>query len=421
MPDTTENAAARGDLSQAPWLANPSTQAVFVALVAAGHEARAVGGVVRNALLGLPVTDIDIATPARPDAVVAACRAAGLATIPTGLAHGTVTVRSGGVSYEVTTLRADIATDGRHATVAFTTDWAGDASRRDFTMNALYCDAAGRIHDPLGGYPDVIARRVRFIGDADQRIGEDYLRILRFFRFHAQLGHGDIDSAGRDACIRGRAGLGRISAERIHVELVKLLLGGRALDAVMAMSGCGLLTDILGVAPRPGILTRLIAAEASCQQPPDAVLRLAALTLAVTENVGALARRLKLSNWERQALIVIDQPLAQHMAALDPASARRELYKLGLDHWRRAVLGFLAAAPTPEGLAQARMLLDLAASWPIPRLPVKGADLLALGITPGPEFGAILAEIEHWWVANDFPAEPQVRDRLAAMTEPRKG
>lgn len=426
MTDKPHIAGVLRDLAGSPWLANANTQAVFAALAAAGYEARAVGGVVRNALLGLPVADIDIATPARPDAVMAACRAAGLATIPTGLAHGTVTVRSGGVSFEVTTLRADVETDGRHATVAFTGDWAADASRRDFTMNALYCDAAGRVHDPLGGYLDVIDRRVRFIGDADQRIAEDYLRILRFFRFHAVLGLGDIDKTGRDACIRGRAGLLRLSAERVRVEFLKLLAGARALDAVTAMGDCGLLTEILGAAPRPGILARLMAAEAVSNQPPDPILRLSALALAVTEDTEALARRFKLSKVERQALIVIDHQLAQRMATLDPAAARRELYRLGLDRWRRAVLGFLAAESTSgererANVAQARMLLDLAATWPIPQLPVKGADLLALGFTPGPEMGALLVDVERWWVAHDFPAEPQVRDRLAAMAGQRKG
>ena len=421
MTDTIHNAAPNLDLAGSPWLVSTDTQAVFAALASTGHGARAVGGVVRNALLGLPVTDIDIATSARPEAVMAACRAAGLATIPTGLAHGTVTVRSGGASFEVTTLRADVATDGRHATVAFTDDWAADASRRDFTMNALYCDAAGRIYDPLGGTADLIVRRVRFIGDADQRIAEDYLRILRFFRFHAVLGHGAIDRAGRDACIRGRAGLRRLSAERVRGELLKLLLGARARDAVSAMSDCGLLTEILRVAPRPGLLARLIAAEAEFDRPPDAILRLSALTLAVADDVDGLARRLKLSTAEREALLVVDERLAEEMAVLDPAAARRVLYRLGPDRWRRAVLGFFTVVATPAGLGQAEMLLDLAVTWSIPRLPVKGADLLALGLSPGPEIGSLLRDIEHWWVAHDFPAERQVRDRLAAMAGQRKG
>ena len=408
-------------LAGQPWLARSGTQAVFAALAAAGFAARAVGGVVRNALLGLPVTDVDIATPARPEAVIAASRVAGLATIPTGLAHGTVTILSGGQPYEVTTLRTDVTTDGRRAKVAFTDDWAADAGRRDFTMNALYCDAGGYVHDPLGGYPDVARRRVRFIGDPDQRIAEDYLRILRFFRFHAALGSGDIDRAGRDACVRGRAGLAQLSAERIRAELVRLLLGPRVLDAVAAMGDCGLLPAILRVAPRPGVLSALVAAEAALGASPDPMLRLSALSLAVEEDQVALAHRLKLSNAERQALLVIDPLLGRQMADLDAASARRRLYRLGIDHWRRAVVGSAAASGRVDALTQGRKLLDLAANWPIPRLPVKGADLLALGLAPGPEIGRILAEVESWWVALDFPAELRVRDRIAAIAEQRKG
>ena len=408
-------------LAGQPWLVRAETQAVFAALAAAGFAARAVGGVVRNALLGLPVADIDMATPARPEAIISACRAAGLATIPTGLAHGTVTVLSGGERFEVTTLRTDVATDGRHATVAFTDDWAADASRRDFTMNALYCDASGCVHDPFGGYPDLARRSVRFIGDADLRIAEDYLRILRFFRFHAVLGAGDIDRQGLDACVRGRAGLAQLSAERIHAELVKLLLGPRLLDAVAGMGDCGLLTQILRIAPRPGVLAALVTAESALGANPDAMLRLSALSLAVEGDKSALARRLKLSNAEQQALLVIDPLLTTQMTSLDAASARRLLYRLGINHWRRAVIGSAAASGSFDRLAQARTLLDLAANWPIPCLPEKGADLLALGLAPGPGIGKILAEIESWWIAHDFPAEHQVRDRMAALAQERKG
>lgn len=407
-------------LAGAEWLQRAETQAVFRALAAAGFAARAVGGVVRNALMGLPVTDIDIATPARPEQTIAACRTAGLATVPTGIEHGTVTVVVHSQPLEVTTLRADVETDGRHATVAFTDDWAADASRRDFTINALYCDADGTVHDPLGGYADLVAHRVRFIGDPDQRIAEDYLRILRFFRFHAVLGAGALDPAGQAAAIRGRAGLQRLSAERVRVEVLKLLVAPRASDAVAAMMDCGLLTQILGVAPRPGVLAALIQAERLAQAGPDAILRLSALTLAVGENRNELADRLRLSNAVREALIVVDLDLCRQFDGLETRAARRLLYRFGPASWRRSVLGAMAAMPENQRAAMLP-LLALPQIWPMPKLPVKGADVLAHGMQPGPAVGALLKDLEDWWVASDFPSAAAVRDRLAALAAERKG
>ncbi len=407
-------------LAGAEWLQRAETQAVFHALTSAGFAARAVGGVVRNALMGRAVTDIDIATRARPEQVMAACKGAGLATVPTGLAHGTVTVIVHGQPVEVTTLRADVATDGRHATVAFTDDWAADARRRDFTINALYCDQAGTVYDPLGGYPDLVARRVRFIGDPACRIAEDYLRILRFFRFHAVLGDGPLDVAGQAAAIRARAGLQRLSAERVRVELLKLLVAPRALGAVAAMGDCGLLAQILGVAPRPGVLAALVAAETVVGTTPDPILRLSALALAVEEDRDALARHLRLSNAEREALIVMDLALSARFAGLDTPAARRQLYRLGAETWRRSLVGAMAVATEPGTREALLRWLTLPRTWPVPRLPVKGADALVLGMTPGPAVGAVLADLEAWWVAHDFPAEAAVRDRLAALAAERK-
>src|SRR5262245_31480394 len=194
-------------IGDAAWLKRPATQAVFAALAAHGHEARAVGGAVRNALLGRSVGDVDLATPARPEAVMAAAQAAGLKAIATGLAHGTVTVLAEGRPYEITTLREDVESYGRRAKVAFTADWAADARRRDFTINALYCSAEGRLFDPLGGWEDLLQRRIRFIGEAAERIREDYLRILRFFRLGAELGDGPPDRQGLEAAVGERAGL----------------------------------------------------------------------------------------------------------------------------------------------------------------------------------------------------------------------
>src|SRR5258706_2941524 len=221
------------------WLSCADTQAVFRMLAAGGFESRVVGGAVRNALLGRPVTEIDFATTALPDDVIRLAHDARLRAITTGLDHGTVTVISGGTPFEVTTLRKDVETDGRHARVVYTADWVADASRRDFTINALYCDAKGVVHDPLGGYPDLVGRRVRFIGDAQDRIREDYLRILRYFRFHTEYGGGPPDEAALLACVRERRGLDRLSAERINRELMGLLSSARAADTLETMRDWG--------------------------------------------------------------------------------------------------------------------------------------------------------------------------------------
>lgn len=408
---SSDPVAALPSLAGAAWLAAPSTRGVLEALAVAGYEGRVVGGSVRNTLLGLPVTDIDIATPATPEAVIEACRSAGLATIPTGIEHGTVTVIADHRPVEVTTLRRDVETDGRRAVVAFTDDWREDASRRDFTINALYCDAAGRLHDPVGGYPDVLARRVRFIGDADARIREDYLRILRFFRFHATYACGQPDAAALAACARGHTGLARLSAERIRAELVKLLVAPGLPGAVAAMSDIGLLANVLGSAPRPGVLARVVDAERAAGAPPDAMLRLAALAVAVTDDVPRIAHRLRLSGAEEKALLVLDHRLAAKADTLDAAEARRIVYRKGAEPALR--LSRALAAIRPDQPAAAQLLSKTASGWQPPRLLVSGADVLALGVRPGPAVGVLLAEVEGWWLAADFPSEERVRRELA--------
>jgi len=396
-------------LAGAEWLCRPETQAVFRALAAAGYPAMAVGGVVRNALMGLPVTDIDIATPAPPDRVAAAARAAGLDCVPTGIDHGTVTVVANRMPFEVTTLRRDVATDGRRATVAFTDDWAEDAARRDFTINALYCASDGRILDPLGGYPDIRARRVRFIGDPDRRIAEDYLRILRYFRFFATFAAGDPDGSAIAACIRARRGLERLSAERVRAELLKLLVAPRAVAAVDAMTGAGLLARVLHLAPRPGLFQRLCAAEAAMGVPPDAILRLSALAVAVEEDAAALTERLRLSNAESRALMVLDARTSHALAAGDDRAARRLLAALGPVEWRPRVLAAMASGLAPD---RAGRWLSMSAALPVPDFPLRGADLLDQGLTSGPAVGALLAELRQWWIEADFPSEDCLRARL---------
>lgn len=406
------SAASLPSLAGERWLVARPTTAVMAALRAAGHEGRVVGGCVRNALMGLPVTDIDVATDAVPSDVVRICAAAGLETIPTGLAHGTVTVVVDRTPIEVTTLRRDLDTDGRRATVAYTADWAEDARRRDFTMNALYADALGRLHDPVGGYPDLVARRVRFIGDPDARIREDYLRILRFFRFFATYALGDADPAALAACARGLGGISRLSAERVRAEIVKLLVAPRAVDAIRAMGDVGLLPHLLGAAPRPGLFAAVASTEAAFARKPDAMLRLSALAIAVADDIPRLADRLRLSNAERRDLLAVDGRLPgigdEPMTA---RHARRLVYRTGAEGARRLALA-LAATAAPRR-PEAELLYEIAATWSAPSLPVTGADVVAGGIAPGPAVGHILRDMEDWWAAEDFPDPAAVRSRLA--------
>jgi poly(A) polymerase len=400
------------------WLERAEARAVFGALAAAGFEARAVGGAVRNALMGQPIGDVDIATPARPDDVMRAAAAAGLKCVPTGVEHGTVTVVSGHVGYEVTTLREDVETYGRRARIAFSTDWAADAKRRDFTMNALYCTADGSVVDPLGGYPDLVQRRVVFIGDARERIREDYLRILRFFRFHAEYARGEPDRQAVEACMRERRGLVGLSAERVRGELLKLLGAVNPVSAIRTMYDFGLLASILGVAPRLGLFERLVAREHAWQTGGDALLRLSALAVAVEEDAERVSDRLRLANAEREALIVVDNRAAT-VVTLGEAEARRALYRAeGENGWRRLVLAAAATMETSEETLS--RLRDLPKRWTAPHFPLRGADALALGLQAGPRVGEILRDLELWWIENDFAAdESELRIRLGQMIRPQ--
>ncbi len=401
-------------LSGASWLARPETHAVLTALTAAGHEARIVGGAVRNALLGEPVTDIDIATTATPDEIMAAASAAGLQAIPTGVSHGTVTVIANRVPYEVTTLREDVETFGRHARVAFTADWAADARRRDFTINALYCDAEGAISDPLGGLPDLATRRIRFIGDARARIREDALRILRFFRFHARYSPEAIDAEGLDACAKERHLLAQLSAERVRAEFLKLLEAPGAARAIAAMATHGFLVEILGRAPRIGVLERLVAQDREKQRTADPLLRLSVLAVAVEEDREHLGRHLRLSREEARDLVVVD-PRLMARASLDDRARRRALYELGPARWQRMAMAGAASASSAAELATWEAFASLPARWTVPTFPLAGRDALALGLAPGPRIGALLAELEADWIAEDFAADTAtLKARLAA-------
>ncbi len=400
MPEHAVTRSAFPSLKDAEWLKRPETVRVFAALNTDGVMTRAVGGAVRNALLGLPVTEVDLATTALPEKVIALARKADLKAVPTGIEHGTVTVVADGVPFEVTTLRRDVETFGRHATVAFTEDWEADARRRDFTLNALYAGGDGAVFDPLNGYPDLMAGRVRFIGDAEARIREDYLRILRFFRFNAYYGNGPLDRQGLQASVRLRAGLDQLSAERVGAELRRLLVAPQAMQAVEALFDYGLLSGLLGSVPRLERLNRLIAIEEALGLAPDATVRLAALAVFVEEDAERLAARLRLSNAE-QAVLALGA--ADHATSGLPndGAAKRALYRLGPDAFTARMLIAWAdcgASPNDQNWREA---LTLAERWQAPSLPLRGSDIMALGLE-GPEVGAMLRRLEAEWIAGGF-------------------
>ena len=414
MPEpVSERPAAPPSLKDAEWLKRPQVARVFAALNKDGVSTRAVGGAVRNTLLGLPVTEIDLATTALPERVIALAKEAGLKAVPTGIEHGTVTVIADSTPFEVTTLRRDVETYGRHATVAFTQDWQEDARRRDFTLNALYAASDGTLFDPLGGYGDLVAGRVRFIGEASARIAEDYLRILRFFRFNAYYGKGPLDADGLAACVRLRAGLEQLSAERVAGELKRILIAPQAVQAIEALFDNGLLTGLLGGVPRLMRFARLVAAEEALGLAPDAALRLAALAVFVPEDAERLAARLHLSNAE-QALLLLGAADHDGCALPDETAARRALYRLGPCKFEAHVL--LAAAD--EGAAPDdrlwRQALRLADRWQVPEFPVRGPDIIALGHVQGPEIGDMLRRLEAEWIASDFTLD---REALLARAK----
>jgi len=398
---SSERAPAPSSLKNADWLKRPQVVRVFQALSKNGVATRAVGGAVRNSLLGLPVTEIDFATTALPERVMALARAADLKAVPTGIEHGTVTVVADGTPFEVTTLRRDVETYGRHAKIAFTEDWEEDARRRDFTLNALYADRHGTVFDPLGGYADLVAGRVRFIGKAEDRIKEDYLRILRFFRFNAYYGKGPLEPEGVAACVRLRTGLAQLSAERIAGELRRILIAPKAARAVEALFDHGLLTDLLGGVPRMVRFERLVAVEEALGLAPDPALRLAALAVFVAEDAERLAARLKLSNAELSVLLL---GANDHERAELPGevAARRSLYELGPCKFEAHLLLAAADEGAAPGDERWRRALRLADRWQVPEFPVRGSDITALGDVRGPEIGAALQRLEAEWIASDF-------------------
>lgn len=423
MPaDHTPMLGSEGDLptlAGAGWLVAPACQAVFEALALGGYDARAVGGSVRNALIGEEIHDIDIATTAPPQETLRLARAAGLGAYETGLAHGTITVVSDHRAFEVTTLRRDVETFGRHAAVAFTTDWAQDARRRDFTINALYCDRHGTIFDPVGGYPDIVSRRVRFIDDPVSRIREDYLRILRFFRFHATYGTGTYDAAGLEACVAERDGLLQLSAERIRQEILRLIIAPGALQAAEIISRRGIAEIIVGRTGDAPLLSRVIAIEAALGRPADAMLRLAALSCETAEDASELASRLKLSNEQRAELeaAMFADPALSPTTDLTRAKACR--FQLTRDAYERAYIMAWARSGAEATNEAWQSRFEAMSNWSVPKIPFRGADVVALGVAPGPDVGTVLQLFRDWWVGAGFPDDAELlRDKLLTIVRP---
>ncbi|MEA2865383.1 MAG: poly(A) polymerase [Bradyrhizobium sp.] len=405
-------------LDDAPWLKSGPTARVLGLLNGGGEEARVVGGAVRNALLKIPIGDIDIATTALPAEVIRRAKAAGVKSVPTGIEHGTVTLVVDAHPFEVTTLREDIETFGRKAKVAFGRDWVRDAERRDFTINGLSVDAEGVVHDHVGGLEDIAAKRVRFIGDPKQRIAEDYLRILRFFRIHAAYGAGEPDRAGYLACIGGRAGLAALSAERVRMEMLKLMIAQGAAGAIAAMVDGGLLLPIIGGVAYTGPFAAMAAAERSLGLEPNAIRRLGALAVAVTEDARRLATRLRLTNSEAKALDSMGHRWWR-LAGMDEATARRRLYRLGADRYRDRLMLAWARAGEDTDSAHWRELALLPQRWSAPKFPLKAADFIARGIAEGPALGHVLALAEDAWLAADFPLDQAALKAIADQTVAR--
>lgn len=395
------------------WMSSAETAAVMSAL----GEARFIGGAVRNALIGRPVSDIDIATPLLPQQVIECLQAANLKALPTGIEHGTITAISGGKPYEITTLRRDVATDGRRAVVAFTTNWKEDAARRDFTMNALYAAEDGTVYDYFGGVDDLEAGRVRFIGDPDTRIREDYLRILRLFRFHAWYGKGEIGKDALVAAAANKAGLAQLSGERIAKEMLCLLEAEDPVPVLRLMASVGILGEILPGQLQIARLERLAWIDANNFFAPDPILRLVAL-LPDVASAGAIAARFKLSNNDRARLEDIAGAKEKIVCYLSIKEVRKLLYRLGPKAFRDRALLRWAEDPKESNAIQWRALLAVAEAWQRPEFPLTGREVMAAGVPEGPLVGRILSEVEEWWIDSDFTDDEfSLAERLKAVVQ----
>lgn len=419
-----------GQLSPQEWLSHDDTRRVIAALTAEGATARFAGGCVRDALLNLPVSDVDIAIDRPPQETLRLLDAAKIRAIPTGIDHGTVTAVTPSRTFEITTLRRDVETDGRHAVVAFTDDWTADAMRRDLTINALFADADGRVFDPVDGMADLGARRVRFVGDAETRIAEDVLRILRFFRFHGRYGTPPADARALAACRRLAPRLADLSGERVRDEMLKILGAPHPAEVILLMRGEGVTRWLL---PDPLDIGRLrllswLETRGVVGVGVDPLRRLGALVASAPEGAAAeVAARWRLSNAEADRLTAMLTPGSEGVPHVEmpPAAARRALDDLGDTAWRDQVLlawaGYRelngAGGPLPgsRGTAAWEALLHLPETAPVPAFPLSGADVLALGLAPGPRVGALLRRMRAEWRAEDFAADrAELLARLAA-------
>ena len=404
-------------IGQPPWMKRPATRAVMAALAAKGGPdcARFVGGCIRNTLVKRPVDDIDIATTLTPDEVIEALATANLRSVPTGVDHGTVTAIADGKPYEITTLRRDVETDGRRAVVAFSKDWNEDAERRDFRLNALYADMEGTVFDPTGGgVEDAHAGRIVFVGDAETRIREDYLRILRFFRFFAWYGKGEPDAEALRACAALKDGMASLAAERIQKELLKLLAADDPRPAVRLMAATGVLSQVL---PAAGSLARfetLVEIETEQLFENDAELRLAALL--PPEAARETANALRLSNAQKERLIAAAADEPRIVSWLSPKEARRAVYRLGQRTFADRVK--LAWAASSKAAPQWRALLMLGQTWTPPAFPLTGDEIMAAGVPKGPLVGQVRREVEDWWIDSDFIDDKlSIVERLKAVAQ----
>lgn len=400
-------------LPDAGWLEAPALAQAFVLLDGAGEEARVVGGAARNALIGLPLSDIDIATTAVPEEVMRRAAAAGLKAVPTGIEHGTVTLVIDGQPFEVTTLRQDVETFGRRARVVFGRDWQADAERRDFTMNALSIARDGTVHDYVGGLADLAARRVRFIGDPAQRIAEDYLRILRFFRFHAVYAGGAPDPAGLSACIAARHGLEILSRERLRTELMKLLVGPFAEPTLAVMAESGLIGMLLGGVPQLASFAGMVERERKEMAPPDAVRRLGALGVMIAEDADRLREKLRLFNAEHERLAMMADRWWRISPALGEAGARALIYQLGPAHFLdRVLLAWTRSRASADDPAW-HALASLPSHWELPVFPLRAADFIARRVPRGPALGQAMRAAEGAWIAAGFPRDKPALEAIA--------
>lgn len=416
-----------GQLPPQPWMTDARTRRVVAALTAEGAEIRFVGGCVRDAILKRPIRDIDIATHDPPEKVMALLEKAGVHAIPTGIEHGTVTAVVDKEHFEVTTLRKDVETFGRHARVEFTDDWAADAARRDFTINALFLSPDGWIYDPFDGLQDLGAGRIRFVGDARQRIREDVLRLLRFFRFYAHYGQPPVDKDALAACRVMAPELPRLSGERVCGEILKLLAAPDPASVLRLMHGEHVLEHVLPEAHDFGRLRQLAWLEARGLRregiQPDPLRRLAASLVTDAEGARAVAGRLRLSNRQTERLVALAAPETQPDPSLDRKARRRLLHRLGAELFRDLALLRWAAyrAETPRdgpwASAAWEELLDEADAWRPVDLPVKGRDVLELGVPPGPQVGEMLRRVEQWWEDNDYrPGREECLARLRLLS-----